>query len=96
MEAALGLSAQVPMLVRGLMLEGWRPGRGPSDIRDPQDLAASVADELPRTFPRQPNEVIEAIFAILGEKLDAGEANKLETYLPRPIRVVWPITPRAD
>lgn len=96
MDAALGLSAQAPMLVRGFMLEGWRPGGGPSDIHDPQDFAASVAAALPRTFPRQPNEVAAAVFAALGEQLDPGEAAKLEAYLPRSFREAWPIAPRGD
>lgn len=96
LEAVLGLSAQLPMLVRGFMLEGWRPGGGPSDTRDPQDFAAAVAGQLPRAFPRQPHDVIGAIFVTLGEKLAPGEADKLEQYLPRPVRVAWPIATRPD
>ena len=33
MEAVLGLSAQLPMLLRGVFLEGWRPDEGALDIR---------------------------------------------------------------
>lgn len=91
MEAALALSAQVPMLVRGFMLEGWRPAGGPTKTRDPQEFAAAVAEELPPAFPRQPNEAVAAVFATLGERLDPGEARKLAEHLPQPVRSAWPI-----
>ncbi|MDP1736511.1 MAG: DUF2267 domain-containing protein [Caulobacter sp.] len=95
MHAVLGLSAQLPMLLRGVFLEGWRPGDGPSDIRDPQDFAQAVADLLPPSFPREPNGAAEAVFAVMAARLDPGEVAKLIQHLPTALRTLWPIHHRA-
>ncbi|MFN3514438.1 MAG: DUF2267 domain-containing protein [Phenylobacterium sp.] len=89
-EAVLGLSAQLPMLLRGLYLEGWRSADGPSDLRSLQDFADAVAERLPPAFPRQPNEAAEAVFAALAARLDPGEVRKIIEHLPTPLRRAWP------
>lgn len=90
MDAVLGVSAQLPMLLRGLFLEGWRPVTGPTDIHDPQAFATEVAAHLPPRFPRQPNEAAEAVFAVLAERLDQGEVTKLAQFLPSRLRSLFP------
>ncbi|TAJ69832.1 MAG: DUF2267 domain-containing protein [Phenylobacterium sp.] len=92
-DAVLGVSAQLPMLLRGVFLEGWRPAAGPTDIRDPQIFAGEVAERLGPTFPCLPNETAAAVFAVLAEQLDAGEVLKLEHYLPRRLRSFFPAQP---
>jgi uncharacterized protein (DUF2267 family) len=89
-EAVLALSAQLPMLVRGFYLEGWRPVEGVERIRDPQAFADAVAGALPPSFPREPDAVVHAVFAVLADKLDPGEVDKLRRQLPSPLGVLWP------
>lgn len=86
MEAALGISAQLPMLLRGVFLEGWRPADGPTGIRDPKVFATEVAEHLAPTFPCLPHDTVDAVFAVLAERLDAGEVSKLAQYLPPRLR----------
>lgn len=93
MEAVLGLSAQLPMLLRGVFLEGWRPAAGPTNIRDPQVFAGEVADRLAPTFPREPEEITEAVFAVLAGQLDTGEVAKLTQHLPPRLRTFFPGQP---
>lgn len=90
MEGVLGLSAQLPMLLRGVFLEGWRPVGAPNDIRDPLVFAGDVQRQLPPNFPREPNAAVEAVFAVLEHRLDPGEVQKLLKYLPTPLRTYWP------
>lgn len=90
LEGTLGLSAQLPMLLRGVFLEGWRPLAAPLDIDDLDRFADEVAARLPPAFPRQPNEAVEAVFAVLGARLDPGETRKLVAHLPRRMRPAWP------
>jgi uncharacterized protein (DUF2267 family) len=92
MNGALGLSAQLPMLLRGVYLEGWQPGDGPSGERSVQDFSASVDRRLPRGFPRAPNEVASAVFGVIAGHVDAGEARKIAQQLPEPVRALWPQT----
>lgn len=94
-EAVLGLSAQLPMLVRGFFLEGWRPEGGPTDIRRPDRFAEAVAQQLPPAFPRAAGEAIHAVFGTLASRLDAGEVKKVKAHLPAPLSVFWPADGRA-
>jgi uncharacterized protein (DUF2267 family) len=95
-DAVLGLSAQLPMLVRGFFLEGWRPMGEISRIRDPEEFAAAVGRLLPPGFPREPEAVIKAVVAVLSERVSEHEARKLLQHLPVPLRTFWPDYLRAD
>lgn len=95
MHAALGLSALLLMLLLGVFLEGWQSGDGPSDVRDPQDLAEAVADLLSPSFPREPNGTAEAVFAVLAARADPSEVAKVIQHLPTALRNLWPIYHRA-
>jgi len=90
LEGVLGLSAQSPMLIRGVLLEGWRPQDGPSAIRDPQAFGDAVADLLPRSFPGTGLEAVDAVFSVLEERLEPGEVRKIKAWLPEPLRPLWP------
>lgn len=81
-EGVLGLSAQLPMLMRGLFLEGWKPD-APSRVHGIADFADHVAAHLPNGFPRTAQDVVPALFAVLREQLDPGEVRKLAKLLPR-------------
>lgn len=87
----LGLSSQLPMLLRGVLLEGWRPMDRPTDVRDQLAFAKAVQDLLPPGFPREGLGVVQAVFALMAERLDPGEIRKLLDYLPSPLRPLWPV-----
>jgi uncharacterized protein (DUF2267 family) len=95
MEAVLGLSAQLPLLLRGVFLEGWRPADGPSNLHDPGAFGDAVASRFPPSFPRQGTEAAEAVFAVMGARLDPGETAKLARHLPIPLRALFPVEHRA-
>lgn len=94
-DAVLGLSAQLPMLLRGVFMEGWQ-ANPPSDLRDPAALAKAVAERLPPHFPREAPGVAEAVFRVMANRLDPGEIAKIVHQLPMPLRAMWPEPSRAD
>ena len=89
LEGVLGLSAQLPLLLRGVFLEGWRPGDRPTHIRQPLTFAEAVERQLPPAFPREGLGVARAVFEVMAERLEAGEVHKLIAYLPAPLRPLW-------
>lgn len=90
LEAVLGLSAQSPMLIRGVLLEGWRPQDGPSNIRTPVAFCDAVTAQLPPAFQFSGLEAAEAVLGVLSERLDRGEVRKILDHLPEPLRDLWP------
>jgi uncharacterized protein (DUF2267 family) len=95
-EAVLALSAQLPMLIRGFFLEGWRPVEGPTHIRHVEDFAEAVDRVLPESFPHDPMRTVEVVFAMLANRLDSGETSKLIRHLPPALRLLWPVDYRVD
>ena len=93
-EAVFGLSAQLPMLLRGVFLEGWQ-ALPPSNLHDPKAFAEAVADRLPPHVPQAPLAVVEAVFSVMATRLDPGEIGKIIHHLPVPLRAAWPATYRA-
>jgi uncharacterized protein (DUF2267 family) len=91
----LGLSAQLPLLLRGIALEGWRPHDGLSDVRDLPGFAAAVGARLPHDFPRPVDDVPPAVLAVIAAMLAPGEAGKIVRLLPEPLRAAWPVAVAA-
>lgn len=81
-QGVLGLSAQLPMLIRGLFLEAWQ-ARPPLKIHGLAEFAEQVQARLPAGFPRAAQDVVPVVFSVLREQLDPGEVRKLARLLPR-------------
>jgi uncharacterized protein (DUF2267 family) len=88
-EAVLGLSARLPLLLRGVFLEGWQ-AEPPSDIRKPAAFERAVDERLAPDFPCEPQGVIEAVFAVMVDRLDSGEVAKIIHHLPKSLGGMWP------
>lgn len=92
-EQAVHLSAQLPMLVRGIFFEGYHLG---ADRKAPHvaQFESQVADRLPPSFSRAPSDLIPAVFELLSSELDPGLIAKLIDELPVPLRSLWPSAAR--
>ncbi|MBS0332193.1 MAG: DUF2267 domain-containing protein [Proteobacteria bacterium] len=90
LDMVLSLSAQLPILLRGVFLEGWRASAHPERARDLAALADVVALALPPDFPHTAAETVRGVFAALGAQLDPGETRKIVTHLPAALQSAWP------
>ncbi|MBP2562462.1 uncharacterized protein (DUF2267 family) [Neorhizobium galegae] len=93
-EQAVHLSAQFPILVRGIYFEGWHLGTERHDARNVEKFMQHVAEHLPPQFPRDPKATAEAVFDLLWKELDPGLTAKLIDGLPAPFRSLWPAIAR--
>jgi len=84
------LSAQLPMLLRGLFYEGWRPNSGPSRERRLDEFLAHVARLLPPRLEGYPEEAARASYVALSECIDRGELVKIVRQIPAELRCLWP------
>ena len=89
-EPAVHLSAQLPMLVRGLYFEGWRLGASQSRERQQGEFLDHVRQEWPKDAGIDVNLAVRAVFATLDEKLDPGEVAKVMSVLPAELEALWP------
>ena len=76
----VALGSQLPTLIRGAYFEGYAAGaRERARAREP--IHERVRSEL-AGIAACPENVLRALFALLGEHVDAGLVSRLRQYLP--------------
>jgi len=90
-DEAAGFGAQLPELLRGV----WRPATTPVKKRSKADFIARV-DNAFKTDPIIfTPDAVSAVFALLSDKITAGEIKQVHHALPADIRVLWPLPSQA-
>jgi uncharacterized protein (DUF2267 family) len=95
MDEAVQLSAQLPLVVRGLYFEGWRPRHVPTtNIRTRQDFLDALTMRL-LPHPLAPEPMARDVFALLARHIDPGEIADVIGQLPDGIKELWPLEART-
>lgn len=89
-EVVANLSAQLPLLIRGLFFENWDPHRKPARHIGLDDFADALEREL-RELPGMIDveDAVRAVFAVAGAHVSLGEWRKVGVVLPREIAALW-------
>jgi uncharacterized protein (DUF2267 family) len=91
-DEAAQLSAQLPMLVRGIFFEGWHPAHKPVKERDRDAFVRRVHEgfrQLPTDEPIDATAVVQAVFGLLTRRLSDGGRGARQR-LSRSLRELWP------
>jgi uncharacterized protein (DUF2267 family) len=89
-EVAVHLGAQLPMLVRGLYYEDWHMAGTPTRERHKEEFLAHISAAFRRDPQVDAEQVARAVFTVLAEHIDPGEARKVMSVLPHELRDLWP------
>jgi uncharacterized protein (DUF2267 family) len=84
-EEAAQLSAQMPLLIRGLFFENWRPAGKPLHIRHANDFLALVLANYAPRMDAHADDIIRALFHVLGKHISEGEITDIVMSLPQPL-----------
>ena len=88
-EEAAQLSAQLPMLVRGIYFEGWDPSKVPMKMhRD--DFLARIRDEFPFEVPGGTERLAGTTIEALRRHITEGEWEDVRASLPEDLVAVLP------
>lgn len=93
-EEAIELGAQLPVIIRGVYYDGWRPSRTPEKVRSRQKFLDEV---LMKMLPRRvdPEAAVKDVFALVAHHCDPGEVGDVIDQLPAEIKELWPMTART-
>lgn len=89
-EEAAELGDQLPVLVRGIYYDGWKPARQPSGLATQDEFLHRVGEELRDVPPGDVRDATRAVLAVLETHLDRGEIEQVRTSLPSGIQGLWP------
>lgn len=84
------LAAQLPLLVRGIYYESWRPIDQPSRERSQEEFLSHVQDEMTNMAPIDVKAATRCVFSVLSRHVDIGEIKQVRQALPKDIRTLWP------
>lgn len=88
-EQAAALGSQLPMLIRGIFFEGWKPQGKPVRVRHKEEFLELVAKQL-APASCDPEAVTRAVLDVLSRHISAGEVRQLQHILPTEIRTLLP------
>jgi uncharacterized protein (DUF2267 family) len=88
-DLAAHLGAQLPLLVRGVYYDQYRPASQPSDCRTLEQFTAEVAEWLSDVRPIDPQVAVAAVFGVLSRHVPEGQLEKVRDALPQAIRSSW-------
>lgn len=84
------LSAQLPMLIRGVFFEGWHPAGTPTKERTQEDFLEHVGAGLQGIEPINPQVATRAVFGTIGRHVTPGQVEHIQDALPKAVRSLWP------
>lgn len=88
-EQSAHLSAQLPLLIRGLYFEGWRPSQLPRKDRTVDGFLQPLHDAKFSGVGFAPVDIARRVFLVLETKISDGEIDDVKRSLPKPIRQLW-------
>jgi uncharacterized protein (DUF2267 family) len=94
-EPAAHLAAQLPMLVRGVYFEGWKPGRAQRPDRSLESFLAAIDKAFTGDSEADADKIATAVFGVISSRVSAGEVEDVRSSLPAGIRKLWPEPARA-
>ncbi|HZW10767.1 MAG TPA: DUF2267 domain-containing protein [Phycisphaerales bacterium] len=89
-EEAAQLASHLPILIRGVYYEGWRPAAVPERRRSQQDFLAAIADRLGNSA-LDPERACRAVFEQLERRIAPGEVEEVKHMMHHRLRDFWPL-----
>jgi uncharacterized protein (DUF2267 family) len=83
------LAAQLPLIVRGVYYEGWRPSATPVKAHTKAQFLEHVAKGFPEALPADVEDVTRAVFKVLSRRIAGGEVDDVRSALPARLRELW-------
>mgnify|MGYP000843840655 FL=1 len=84
------LSAQLPLLIRGVYFDGWRPRHTPATDRSKESFVERIRRDMANDPLGDPDRAIAAVFRLLDRHLDEGELVQVRNAMKKALRQLWP------
>ena len=90
-DEAVELSAQMPLIIKGVYFDGWDPSATPVRARTKEEFLTLVRTHLQRAARDvDPERITRAVFKLLAERVSEGEIRDVRGVLPPEVAELWP------
>jgi uncharacterized protein (DUF2267 family) len=86
---AAHLGAQLPLLVRGLYYDQWRPSAQPLELRSADEFLDHVSKGLAGIRPVNVRQATQTVFQVISHHIDPDQVEKVRQALPKEVRALW-------
>ncbi|MGB3390133.1 MAG: DUF2267 domain-containing protein [Pseudaminobacter sp.] len=83
------LAAQLPVLIRGIYFEGWKPLETPVAERKKEDFVARIQADFSDDLLNDPDAAVTAVFRLLSRHLSKGEIVQVRNSMKKSMRELW-------
>ena len=83
------LSAQLPMLIRGVFFEGWQPNHTPTQEHTKAAFLNHVVKASQDSLDFDVENSTRAVLSVLSNNVSEGEIESVKRSLPESIRELW-------
>jgi uncharacterized protein (DUF2267 family) len=90
-EEAADLAAQLPLVIRGVYFEGWRPQDAPAWERKKQDFVARIERDFLNDPIYDVEKAIAAVFRLLDRHISQGEITQVRMSMRKSLQQLWPV-----
>lgn len=87
-DQAAQLSAQLPLIIRGMFFEGWDPSDTPLRIRHRAEFLALVRERYAPREDLAAEDILRCLFRVLDKHVAAGEVGHLMVTLPEELTTI--------
>lgn len=88
-EESAHLAAQLPLLIRGLYYEGWRPGVVPVKVNR-EEFLDRVSSGVDFEFQENTEDLVKTVLQALRKHITDGEWEDVKSSMPRDLASVLP------
>ncbi|TVR31282.1 MAG: DUF2267 domain-containing protein [Balneolaceae bacterium] len=90
------LSAQLPVLVRGIYLEGYKPTGKPIKM-NAEEFMQQIKKRMAPSIDIPVTEAVRAVITVLYERTSPGEMDDIKGLMPKDIQKLWnSVMPAAE
>jgi uncharacterized protein (DUF2267 family) len=82
------LGSQLPLVLRGVYYEGWKPESVPRQYRSQFEFLEAVHGRL-RGTPVEADHACRAVFQLLEQNISPGEIASVRSQLPEDLEKLW-------
>jgi uncharacterized protein (DUF2267 family) len=87
---AAHFAAQLPLMIRGVFYDGFRPSATPSKERRKEAFLEHVDSAVFRGLDVDPEQAVKTVLEVVAEHIDPSEIEKLRDLFPEKMRDLWP------
>lgn len=88
-DESANLSAQLPLVIRGMYYDQWKPSSVPSKDRKREGFLEHIKAQMPPDESVDAEQVARAVLEVVREHITEGEIEDIEGMLPRELAAMW-------